>query len=170
MIKIAAAALVLFAAECLALPAQGNPPAPSVAPNIAAGLGDGFNFDFSVSEAAQPFSINVNPAFTVANKLKASLYRPSKRIAIPTWSDGPPTASMASLQEYYLQNYSRANTQQRLNDHYAGALFSTTVSAGPNYTEPVHLQFAHRKSNRSDAIRLIMLHGFPSSFLEFEYM
>lgn len=75
---------------------------------------------------------------------------------------------MSGLQQYFLEQYSWEDVQKQLNDKYAGIQFTTMVSAGPNYTEPVHLHFAHQRSDRSDAMPLIMLHGFPSSFLEFE--
>jgi pimeloyl-ACP methyl ester carboxylesterase len=46
-------------------------------------------------------------------------------------------------------------------------MFTTTVDASDsNYTEPVPLFFVHHGSNRSDAIPLLFLHGFPGSFLE----
>ena len=46
--------------------------------------------------------------------------------------------------------------------------FTTTVSVGSktNYTLPVPLHFVHHTSNRSDAIPLLFIHGWPGSFLE----
>lgn len=127
------------------------------------GLGDGLNFEFTPSDKPRPFTINVDPNF---------LYRPSRPISdiVPPWNNGPPVSDIAKLQEYFLEQYSWENVQAQLNQKYKGIMYTTTVSAGSNYTEPVHLHFAHQKSNREDAIPLLMVHGFPSSFLEFEYV
>ena len=48
--------------------------------------------------------------------------------------------------------------------------FTTTVTAQPgsNYSEPLPLHFVHHRSNRSDAIPLLFIHGWPGSFLEVE--
>ena len=129
------------------------------------GLGDGLNFKFDPSDSPQPFTIDVDPNFVAATKLKASLYRPTKPITEPDWESGPPTADINDLAQYFAQNYSWLDTQKVLNDFYTQ--YTTTVSAGPNYTESTHVHFAHEQSERQDAIPLLMLHGFPSSFLEF---
>jgi pimeloyl-ACP methyl ester carboxylesterase len=153
---------LLFASLSWALPASTDS-------NIGQikGLGDGLNFQFAATDSSQPFTINVNTDFTSTNLLKSSMYRPSRPIAIPTWSDGPPTASLMDLQQYYLNSYSWSDTQTRLNKLYKNSQFTTTVSAGPNYTTPQSIHLAHLRSPRPDAIPLLMLHGFPSSYLEF---
>ncbi|MCJ1242282.1 hypothetical protein MMC14_010289 [Varicellaria rhodocarpa] len=50
--------------------------------------------------------------------------------------------------------------------------FTTTVTAQPysNYSEPLPLHFVHHRSNRSDAIPFLFIHGYPGSFLEVEYI
>ena len=132
------------------------------------GLSDDLNFDFTPSDSPQPFTIDVDPDFIAVTRLKAQLYRASKPITQPAWADGPPTVDISTAQQYFVNNYSWFDTQAYLNEKYSQAQFTTTVSAGPNYTEPVYLHFAHKFSNRSDAVPLLMLHGWPSSFLEFE--
>ncbi|KAL9084651.1 MAG: hypothetical protein Q9159_005132 [Coniocarpon cinnabarinum] len=135
---------ILFAAVlewCFALPQYGTDQA---GPDNQAllGLTDGLNFAFTPSNTPQPFVIDVDPNFIAATTLKAELYRPSRNITQPDWTDGPPTRDVST--------------------------YTTTVEAGPNFTGPVHLHFAHHRSNRSNAIPLLLIHGWPSSFTEWD--
>lgn len=130
------------------------------------GLGDGLNFNFTPSDTPLPFKVDVDPDFIAMTRLKASLYRPSRDIAQPDWTDGPPAHNLSNVQQYWVQNYSWFDVQSDINNKYTQ--FTTTVSGGPNFTEPVHVHFAHQKSNRSDAIPLLLLHGWASSFLEWD--
>ena len=60
--------------------------------------------------------------------------------------------------------------QQFLTTPFRFTQFTTTVTAQPgsNYSEPLPLHFVHHRSNRSDAIPLLFIHGWPGSFLEVE--
>ena len=150
---------------CSALPTYSGENAPSAAFALQ-GLGDGLNFNFTSSTTPQPFTVNVDPAFIATTELKVNLYRPSRAIAVPDWTDGPPTYNLTNVQQYWLQNYSWFDVQADINAKYAQ--YTTSVSAGENFTEPVQLHFAHQVSNRSDSIPLLLLHGWPSSFLEWD--
>lgn len=150
---------------CSALPDYGANTS-SVIADVLPGLGDGLNFAYNASSTPQPFTIDVDPEFIAATELKVSLYRPSRPITQPDWTDGPPTHNVSAVQQYWLQNYSWFDVQASINSKYSQ--YTTTVNSGVNFTEPVQLHFAHQKSNRSDAIPLLMLHGWPSSFLEWD--
>ena len=149
-----------------ALPQYGEDPgAAGNAANLK-GLGNGLNFNFTPSDTPRPFAIEVDPDFIAATQLKAELYRPSRDIAQPDWTDGPPGYNISNVQQYWVQNYSWFSVQDTINAKYKQ--YTTTVSGGPNFTEPVYLHFAHHPSNASDAIPLLLLHGWPSSFLEWD--
>ena len=50
--------------------------------------------------------------------------------------------------------------------------YTTTVTAQPNLRNPLPLplHFIHHRSNRSDAIPLIFIHGWPWSFIEVDHV
>lgn len=73
---------------------------------------------------------------------------------------------MTAVSKYWAKNYSWADVQSGINEKYSQ--YTTTVQSGPNFTYPVPLHFVHHRSSRSDAIPLLMLHGWPSSFLEWD--
>ena len=146
---------VVFVSACLA------------ALSIAAApvLGDGLNFNLSATNNPQPFTIDVDPDFVNVTKLKASLYRPSRDLLqYPEWEDGPPQHNMSTIRDYWVQNYSWSDVEAGFNGQYNH--FTTTTHAKENFTYPVPLHFVHHKSSRSDAIPILFLHGWPSSFIE----
>lgn len=157
--------VALIAQLCLALPSpspQSNASNPSPYP----GLGDGLNFNATFTDSPQPFQLAVDPGFIETTKLKASLYRPSRDIAIDDWEDGPQQYNMTAVRDWWVHNYSWWDVQSTINQKYQQ--FTTTVHSGENFTHPIPLHFAHHRSNRSDAIPILMLHGWPSSFLEWD--
>src|ERR1700753_4334317 len=46
--------------------------------------------------------------------------------------------------------------------------FTTTVSAGSVFPNPIPLHFLHHRSDRANAIPLLFIHGWPGSFIEVE--
>lgn len=124
------------------------------------------NTDDSACQA-RPYTINVDPSFIEQTQLKVSSFRPTLDIQQPAWSDGPPTSNITELARYWDEEYDWFAVQDRLNeefDHY-----STTVPApGGNYHDPLDIHFIHQKGEREDAIPLLMLHGWPSTSLEWE--
>jgi pimeloyl-ACP methyl ester carboxylesterase len=161
-------ATLLGAGLCSALPQDNGESQLTAHPETVHGLGDGLNFEFTESDSPIPFTINVDPDFISATRLKSALYRPTRNIEGVGWAGGPPVSDIAKLQQYFLEKYSWEDVQSQLNEKYRNIMFTTSVSGGPNYTDPIQLRFAHQKSDREDAIPLLMVHGFPSSFLEFE--
>lgn len=129
------------------------------------GLGDGLNYKFSATDIPQPFEIDVDPDFINVTTLKASLYRPSRNLLNYTaFEDGATQQNMTTLRDYWVKDYDWYSVQADLNSKYKH--FTTTVHAGENYTYPIGLHFVHHRSNRSDAVPILFLHGWPSTFLE----
>ena len=132
--------------------------------NWQPGLGPGLNFLANFSSSPQSFTIDVDPAFIELTRLKASLYRPSRDLAGETWDDGAPQANMTNIRDTWINQYVWEDVQSGLNDKYAH--FTIMANARGNYTDSVPLHFVHQKSTRTDAIPLLMIHGWPSSFDE----
>ena len=74
------------------------------------------------------------------------------------WDQGPPLGYLRDLCEHWGTAYDWRATERRLNalDHYR-----TTVDG-------LDLHLVHAPSRRDDAIPLVLTHGWPGSFLEFE--
>lgn len=75
------------------------------------------------------------------------------------WSQGVPLAYLQSLCAYWADGYDWPATEARLNDV---PQFVTAVDG-------LDLHFVHARSARDDATPLVLTHGWPGSFLEFEH-
>ncbi|MGH3169815.1 MAG: epoxide hydrolase family protein [Trebonia sp.] len=74
------------------------------------------------------------------------------------WSQGAPLSYMRDLCGYWAAEYDWRSTQDRLNRI---PQFTTRIDG-------LDIHFAHVRSSRPGAVPLIMTHGWPGSFLEFE--
>lgn len=76
----------------------------------------------------------------------------------------PPTQDLVDVRDYWTGEYDGGSVQDHLNRDYRH--HTTTVHARASYTHAIRLHFVHYRSERKNAIPLLMLHGWPSSFLE----
>ncbi|KAJ5022771.1 Alpha/Beta hydrolase protein [Bipolaris maydis] len=121
----------------------------------------------SSSYRPRPYIINVSPSFIEDTRLKASLFRPSQDISTPAWFDGAPTSVIAPLAKYWAEDYDWFKEQDRINSDFSHFIIKIPkVSTKYNHSEDLH--FIHQRSPRDDAIPLLMLHGWPSTSLEWE--
>lgn len=129
----------------------------------------------------QPWKIDVNPVFISTTKLKANLtrflgdtiddlppyivqrYGSEGDLVLNDFEDGPPRHNATTLRDFWMNEYDWFSVQDKLNAKYSH--FTTTVRS-INFTDPIPLHFIHHRSNRSDAIPLLFLHGWPGSFME----
>ena len=86
----------------------------------------------------------------------------------PPWEDGPPTDLINDYARYWKSDYDWFSTQSRLNNNYSH--YATIVPGSKNYTHPIHLHFIHEVSEASNAIPLVLIHGWPSTFLEWQHV
>ncbi|KAI1324461.1 alpha/beta-hydrolase [Xylariaceae sp. FL0255] len=127
------------------------------------------NFPFPYgSRAPVPFQASVDPGFVNTTLLKVSLYRPSidllDEVAINSgWTEGPPEANMTALAEYWSSHYNWYKVQDEINGNFSH--FAITIPGAGNYNHPVRLHFLHERSDASDAIPLLLIHGWPDSHL-----
>ena len=127
---------------------------------------DGLNFEFPNVTSPQPFNISVDPVFVDITLTKAALYRPSRDI-FPTWTnEGPARANITQLARYWATDYDWFDVQEQINSNFSH--YATSVTGIQNYTAPVPLHFVHQRSMDTNAIPLLLLHGWPSSHLEWQ--
>ena len=126
--------------------------------------GNGLNFDFPDVTSPQPFTISVDPAFVDDTLTRVSRYRPSRDI-LPTWTnEGPAVANITDLANYWATDYDWFQVQDQINSNFSH--YATSVIGIEDYSAPVPLHFVHECSTDPDAITLLLLHGWPSTHLE----
>lgn len=115
----------------------------------------------------KPYTINVDPALIEETTLRVSKFRETANIDAPIWFDGPPASDIEAIGKHWVEDYDWNKVQEKINTDFSH--FYTTVPApGGNYSHPIDLHFIHQRSNRSDAIPILLLHGWPSTSLEWE--
>ena len=105
---------------------------------------------------AKSFKIDV-PAATIDDlKTRLAAARLPDQIKGSGWDYGTDTKYLADLLTYWRTDYDWDAEQARLNsfDHFKAEI------------DGLNIHFVHAKSDRDDAIPLLMLHGWPSSFVQ----
>lgn len=124
----------------------------------------GLNFVFPDASAPQPFKISVDPAFIEQTLTKVNMYRPSRDVSTQWTNEGPPRANITQLAKYWAEDYNWFDIEEQINANFSH--FATTVPGGRGYEHPIPLHFVHERSSKANAIPLLLLHGWPSSHLE----
>jgi pimeloyl-ACP methyl ester carboxylesterase len=138
----------------------------SATPVIANNAGSTWplNFEAHFPNEPQPFAINVDQNFIDDTKAKAGKTRLAIDIDQPDFIDGVPSRVVSEWSRYWSEQYDWREVEESLNKDFHH--FTTTVQAGENYSDPIPLHFIHHRSERSDAIPLLFLHGWPGTFHE----
>jgi pimeloyl-ACP methyl ester carboxylesterase len=108
-------------------------------------------------DAIVSYRINVSDA--VLRDLRARLQRtrfPSE-VAGAGWDDGTSLAYLKDLVAYWQTTFDWRVQERRLNQF---KQFTTDIDG-------VRMHFVHERSSRADAIPLVLIHGWPGSFVEF---
>jgi epoxide hydrolase len=105
----------------------------------------------------QPFTINISQA--AIDDLRNRLAHTNWPDQLPgaEWSRGVPASYMKELAEYWRNGYNWREQEERLNQF---PQFTTEIDS-----QTIH--FLHVRSPEPNAIPLLILHGYPSSFVEF---
>jgi epoxide hydrolase len=106
----------------------------------------------------EPFHIEVPEADLVDLRRRLSAARWPTQETVSDWSQGVPLEVLLQVCEHWRTAYDWRATERRLNrlPHYRTAI------------DGVSLHFIHLRSPYADAVPLIMTHGWPGSFFEFE--
>jgi epoxide hydrolase len=109
-------------------------------------------------EAIEPFRIDVPEDQLDDLRLRLARTRWPEPEPVPDWSQGVPLTILTELCQYWHDEYDWRTTEQRLNRI---PQFRTTIDELP-------IHFLHVRSRHTDATPLVLTHGWPGSFLEFE--
>jgi epoxide hydrolase len=112
---------------------------------------------FSVSIAIVPFLATVDPSQIDDLKIRLANARLPEAENAADWSQGIPLAYVRELLDYWQNGYDMTNMVRQLN---IWPQFLADIEGLP-------IHFLHVKSERADAVPLIMTHGWPGSVLEF---
>ncbi|VUC31700.1 unnamed protein product [Clonostachys rosea] len=129
------------------------------------------NFDFPYNATNPvPFVATVDPEFIKQTVLKAALYRPSIDLVDNDeingdWREGPDQAFMSDIAEYWSKSYDWSQSEHEIFSNFSH--YAVTIpDGGGNYDHPVSFHFVHETSDNDNAIPLLVLHGWPSTHLE----
>ncbi len=130
-------------------------------PVLARGRGTQINVAAMIAGMAdriEPFTIGVDGA--VLDDLHDRLRRTRwpERETVGDWSQGVPLGYLQDLCDYWVSRYEWRATEARINQI---PQFMTRIDG-------LQLHFLHLRSPHPDALPLIMTHGWPGSFFEFE--
>jgi pimeloyl-ACP methyl ester carboxylesterase len=109
------------------------------------------------ASAVNPFTLNVEHAVLCDLRQRLSHTRWPDRELVDDWSQGAPVAKVRALTEYWRTEYDWYRCQSVLN------------RLGQYHTriEGVDIHFLHIRSRHSDALPLLLTHGWPGSVVEF---
>jgi pimeloyl-ACP methyl ester carboxylesterase len=125
----------------------------------ASGLGrvaDSFD-SHEANSIQRPFSFHASQRALDDLRFRLKNTRFPERATLPGWSEGVPLASLRALLEYWRSEYNWRRCESTLNGF---PQYRTTIDG-------LGIHFIHVRSLRSDALPLIITHGWPGSVIEF---
>jgi len=138
---------------------NANPTLDKKTPNL--------NFPVDTTKIVK-WNIEVNPRFIEKLHQKAKTFEPSTQFEDPgynqDWGEGLPRNVAQSLKDYWVRDFDWYKFQDEINANFSH--YALSVKAGEGYDAPLPLHFVHERSKRKDAIPIILIHGYPSTFLE----
>jgi pimeloyl-ACP methyl ester carboxylesterase len=109
-------------------------------------------------DAVEPFVVDIPEADLADLRERLHRTRWPEAATVEGWDQGVPLNYLRSLCAYWADEYDWRSTERRLNEL---PQFRTTI-------DEVDIHFVHVRSPHPDATPLIMTHGWPGSFLEYE--
>ncbi|KAH8919531.1 alpha/beta-hydrolase [Atractiella rhizophila] len=109
------------------------------------------------SHDVRPFRVDI-PQKSI-NRMNSLIqdYRLPSSFSGSGWDHGSPTAWLSALKEQWLTKFSWREHEKEINSYQH---FTTKI-------ENVTLHFIHEKSKHQNSVPVLLLHGWPGSFLEF---
>jgi len=108
--------------------------------------------------AVRPFRIQVDQAVLEDLGRRLRLTRYPNRIADSNWADGTDLGYLKELVRYWQTEYDWRAQEKALN---RWSHFKTNIDG-------MDLHFIHQRSRHKDALPLMLVHGWPGSFVEFQ--
>jgi pimeloyl-ACP methyl ester carboxylesterase len=110
-----------------------------------------------VSEAIQPFEIDVPAAALADLRDRLARTRWPEKEPVGDWSQGVPLGYLQALCRYWAEGYDWPARQERLNSF---AQYRTDIDG-------LGIHFLHVRSPHAGALPLVITHGWPGSVVEF---
>ena len=111
-----------------------------------------------IAPDVQPFAIHVDDDLLSDLRDRLRRTRWPEPATTDGWAQGPPVDYVRDLCRYWADDYDWRATEARLN---RWPQFRTEIDG-------LGIHFMHVRSPRSDAVPLVMTHGWPGSIVEFE--
>ena len=111
-----------------------------------------------MADRIEPFMVGVDGAALDDLRERLQRTRWPERETVSDWSQGVPLGYLQDLCGYWASRYDWRATEARINQI---PQFTTRIDG-------LEVHFLHLRSPHPDAIPLIMTHGWPGSFFEFE--
>jgi pimeloyl-ACP methyl ester carboxylesterase len=112
----------------------------------------------------QPFEIKVNADFIQQTQAKVNAsVLPEDYTDIVT-NEGIPVVQVSEVVDYWKTDYDWSTIEAQMNGDFHH--FVTSINGTDSYPAEVPLHFVHERSQYADAIPLLLLHGWPSTHLE----
>lgn len=93
----------------------------------------------------RPYRINIDKKFVEETRVKASQFRPSLDIDAPKWFDGPPSADVSKVAQYWANDFDFQCFQNEINMNFTH--YMTTVPApGGSYNSSLEIHFIRKCS------------------------
>lgn len=122
------------------------------------------SYKFPDGPYPRPFEVKLLQPFVDMTLRKVRDYRPTFGLST-TWAlEGPPHQDINRIAKIWGSDYDWRSVESQINDEFKH--YATVVPGSGNYNLPIPLHFVHHVSKNEDAIPLLLLHGWPSSFLE----
>ena len=117
----------------------------------------GSAFAQPAADAVVPFRVAVPEATLRDLRARLANTRFPDEIEGPAWDAGTELGYLKSLVEYWRTRFDWRAQERRLNQF---PQFTTTIDG-------VSIHFVHQRSSHPDARALVLIHGWPGSFVEF---
>ncbi|KAF1983363.1 epoxide hydrolase [Aulographum hederae CBS 113979] len=114
----------------------------------------------STSTSIHPFTLSIPQSTLNDLQTRLRLTRWPDKEPVPDWSQGVPLATIQELCEYWQNNYNWRRCEELLNSY---PQFTTTIDG-------VEIYFLHIRSKHTNALPMILTHGWPGSILEFRHV
>ncbi|KAF4957437.1 hypothetical protein FSARC_11312 [Fusarium sarcochroum] len=112
----------------------------------------------------QPFEIAVNSDFIHQTQARVKTWHSPTSLSLNWTNEGPPPDKIEGIAKYWGNEYDWSAFESQLNRNWSH--YATSVSTTGKYKAPVPLHFIHQRSTEADAVPLLLLHGWPSTHME----
>lgn len=124
----------------------------------------GLPFDFPKTKTPERMNISVDSSLIDLALRKVHDYRPSFDIH-DDWSiEGPSEVNITRAVDHWKNYYSWNDIQAEINEKFEH--YATSVPGNGNYEPDIPIHFLHHRSSNVSSVPLLLLHGWPSTSLE----